>query len=418
MVAALRADLETAVVEIDAARALGERIGEPDAVGMWCDQRWQAARHTGDVETIEELLATLRDMGDPHWTVYEALAGADAGDVERARRVRRDVDELGKRWPRWASRMWDSFNMDIAVLEHDDGAIAALIERVTPDAGYWTVLGGGVLVHGPVSLRLGRLEAARGEWERSVTWATEAEASALRLDAQLWLLEARRDRLVAQHALGVVRDDEIASTIATARMLGLAPIADHLEKLVPVPSGPRRKSGNVFRRDHDVWTLTFDGVEVRVPDTKGLRDLHSLLANPGVEIPATSLATDVFVSNDGPPVLDAEAKSAYRRRLDELDDELDRAARRGDADRGAALEQERAALLDELRRASGLGGRDRSISSERERLRKTVTARIRDTLRRLDERHPSLAAHLRASVRTGTVCAYAPDPSVRWDLGR
>ena len=33
MVATLRADLAAALVEIDAARALGERIGEPDAVG-------------------------------------------------------------------------------------------------------------------------------------------------------------------------------------------------------------------------------------------------------------------------------------------------------------------------------------------------------------------------------------------------
>ena len=33
MVAALRADLARHVAEIDAARALGERIGEPDAVG-------------------------------------------------------------------------------------------------------------------------------------------------------------------------------------------------------------------------------------------------------------------------------------------------------------------------------------------------------------------------------------------------
>ncbi len=76
--------------------------------------------------------------------------------------------------------------------------------------------------------------------------------------------------------------------------------------------------------------------------------------------------------------------------------------------RAANLEKERQALLDELRRAAGLGGRDRHLNDDRERLRKTVTARIRDTLRRLDDRHPVLAAHLRASVHTGTACVYAP----------
>ena len=45
-----------------------------------------------------------------------------------------------------------------------------------------------------------------------------------------------------------------------------------------------------------------------------------------------------------------------------------------------------------------------------------MTARIRDTLRRLDEQHPEFAEHLRASVTTGRVCVYRPDPPVRWEL--
>jgi hypothetical protein len=72
--------------------------------------------------------------------------------------------------------------------------------------------------------------------------------------------------------------------------------------------------------------------------------------------------------------------------------------------------------LAELRAASGLGRRDRQLGDDRERLRKTVTARIRDTLRRLDARHPALGAHLNASIRTGAMCTYAPPDPVRWDL--
>jgi hypothetical protein len=90
---------------------------------------------------------------------------------------------------------------------------------------------------------------------------------------------------------------------------------------------------------------------------------------------------------------------------------------RRDARRAESLEKERQALLDELRQAAGLGGRDRGLNDQRERLRKTVIARIRDSLRRLDDRHPPLAAQLRASVRTGAVCVYAPVESVSWDLG-
>lgn len=73
---------------------------------------------------------------------------------------------------------------------------------------------------------------------------------------------------------------------------------------------------------------------------------------------------------------------------------------------------ERDALLGELRPAFGLGGRPRRLRDEGERARKTVTARIRDTLRRLDARHPPLAGHLRGTVSTGAYCCYQPPVTV------
>ena len=90
----------------------------------------------------------------------------------------------------------------------------------------------------------------------------------------------------------------------------------------------------MFRRDDDVWSLVFDGAEARMPDAKGLHDLHTLLANPRVEVAATALATGSLVGGAATPVLDAQAKQAYRRRLDELDSALDRAGLRGDAGAG------------------------------------------------------------------------------------
>ena len=416
MVATLRADLATAQTTIDAAREMGERIGEPDAIGLWCDQRWQVAVHAGDDKTIEDLVETLRAKGDPHWMVYDALTAADRGGVDAATRLAADVAALGERWPRWAARLWDVFNVQLAVVERREDRIGALVEQLQHDAGHWAVLGGAVLVYGPLSLWLGRLEAARGEWRQALAWATDAEGASRRLGTDLWLLEARADRLAAEHATGKVDAGEVASTVSAALDRGLLPLSERLQALSPRATAAH--SVNVFRCDQDVWTLAFDGVEVRVPDAKGLHDLHTLLSNRGVDLPATSLATDAFVPAAAPPALDAAAKSAYRRRLDELDGELDRAGARGDAARAERLEREREALLNELRRAAGLGGRDRRINDERERLRKTVTARIRDALRRLDERHPALAAHLRASVHTGALCGYAPVEPITWDLGR
>jgi hypothetical protein len=107
------------------------------------------------------------------------------------------------------------------------------------------------------------------------------------------------------------------------------------------------------------------------------------------------------------PVLDDRAKAHYRR-LAERHKESDRALGRHDDDRAADLDHERQDLIDELRRATGLAGRSRRLGDEGERARKTVTARVRDRMRRLDQRHPELAHHLRATISTGLTCRYQP----------
>ncbi|MEI7033890.1 ATP-binding protein [Streptomyces pratensis] len=178
-----------------------------------------------------------------------------------------------------------------------------------------------------------------------------------------------------------------------------------------------------FRRDGPVWQLCWEGVTVHVPDAKGLRDLHSLLNLPGTDVPAVRLLAaeggSLAVAAGqfgGDPVLDEEAKRRYREHLARLDSEIDRAAARGDARQVEKYDRERQALLDELRTAAGLGGRTRRLGDQAERARKTVTARIRDTLRKLETLHPALAAHLKASVATGTTCAYRPEHAPHWQL--
>jgi hypothetical protein len=161
---------------------------------------------------------------------------------------------------------------------------------------------------------------------------------------------------------------------------------------------------------------------VHMPDAKGLRDLHTLLGQPGTDVPVLVLldpgrATPQVVRRFGADaILDERAKARYRRRLAELDVEIDRALDRHDDDRAAELDHERQALIDELRRATGLAGRPRRLGDEGERARKTVTARIRDSLRRLDQRHPELARYLRATISTGFTCRYQPAGDVTWRL--
>jgi tetratricopeptide (TPR) repeat protein len=193
------------------------------------------------------------------------------------------------------------------------------------------------------------------------------------------------------------------------------------------PAEKPAASVNVFRRDGDYWTVNFDGHTVHVRDLKGMRYLARLLADPGREYHVLDLVaaeTGHGTSGDGgqsanPPrsalgdagaVLDARAKDAYRRRLAEIDDDIEQAHATGDADRAAQADTERGFLVRELTRAFGLSGRGRRAASASERARSGVTRAVRQAIARIGEHHSPLGEHLGRTIRTGTYCAYFPDP--------
>jgi len=126
----------------------------------------------------------------------------------------------------------------------------------------------------------------------------------------------------------------------------------------PIRAASALPTPATFRLEGDVWTIAF-GVELcRLRDSTGLRYLAALLSRPGLKV----LAADLVV----------------------------------------------------------LAGRaaDGSVRPDRERARASVTQAIRATMRRLTLHHAALSEHLRATITTGTCCAYRPDPRrpVEWEL--
>ncbi len=174
------------------------------------------------------------------------------------------------------------------------------------------------------------------------------------------------------------------------------------------------ETANVFRREGDYWLVIFEGRTVRVRDLKGMRYLAQLLADPGREFHVLDLVAaetgQRTALGDAGEMLDERAKTAYRRRLVEIDDDIEEARALGDTGRQAQADAERDFLVRELSRAVGLGGRDRRAASASERARSGVTRAVRQAIARIGEHHPRLGEHLDRAVRTGTYCAYAPGP--------
>jgi predicted ATPase/class 3 adenylate cyclase len=184
-------------------------------------------------------------------------------------------------------------------------------------------------------------------------------------------------------------------------------------------------------REGDHWALRYRGREARLRHVKGLGYLAVLLEHPGAEIHVLEL---VAAARGAPTrdrgaalagaraelraddaagagaALDAQAKAAYRARVDELRDELEQARDWADDERAARAREELDFIAGELARAIGLGGRDRPTASQAERARQNVGRALRKAVRHIAAALPELGAHLERAVHTGARCSYRPDP--------
>ncbi|MGN9847185.1 ATP-binding protein [Nonomuraea sp. H19] len=426
--------------------------------------RWALLWLQGKVADQEKVLDELRGTQHPCAGVLEALTALQGGDLDLALRRRAD----GEPRDRMSQPLWLRFQAELAAATQDPEQCAAARAGLAPHRGQWAVALLGWDVSGPYDLWLAMVDAAEARWEEAVNGFSAAYRSADRMRARPWSVLARAGLAEALFARARPGDAEAAEELLEgvrreAAELGMRQVLESVRPTRPVPAAPPRpelpsasdqgnalvlpgdnwpigadsagelvgahgtgrdvRSAGEFRRDGAVWSLTFAGRSVHMPDAKGLRDLHTLLSLPGQDVPAVRLLDpeggELVVAArrmGGDEVLDEEAKSRYRRRLARLDEEIDRAVELGDDRRAAEFDRERAALLEELRAAAGLGGRTRRLGDEAERARKTVTARIRDVLRKLDHAHPELAAHLRLSVSTGSTCRYRPGDEITWRL--
>ena len=391
--ASLTGPLEAADQLIDAAAAYGERIGEPDTWGVQASQLAGQPYIRHDWTRLSKLAAARGQALMPtEFTLHlRAWLHLEAGDQAAAEALVASIPD----WPttyRWRHTAMMTSDAELAAAVGDRHRCATRYEQLLPMAGEFAVVGAAVFTTGPVALQLGLLAAALG----------------------------RRDVAARHLEDAATRSDQLG-----ARLHGDRARAE----LARLPSARDQADGDgessEFRRDGEVWTVVFAGRRAQLRDAKGLRDLAVLLEAPGREVAATELVAGVhggaamaMAALGADPVLDERARAEYRARLAELDDELARADAHQDIERSARLAAERDALIGELARATGLSGRRRRLGDAAERARTTVTARIRDAIGRIERAHPELGRHLRASIVTGTRCAYRPAETVRWNVSQ
>ncbi len=265
-----------------------------------------------------------------------------------------------------------------------------------------------------------RTALLEGDSAAAAAHATDAVAGWSEVGAPYDVAEARL-LLADAHAEGGAAEQamlERTAALHAFEAFGAVERAAETARLLGVPAaGPA-----VFRREGADRLVEFGGVRVQIPDLVGLRYVQRLLAAPGRDVHVLDLVAGErgepgTPAQPGLPVLDEQARAAYRRRLAEVENDIEEAKEWHDLGRLELAERDRGFLIAELRRATGLGGRERTEGGDAERARTSVTRSVRYALGKLGQQHPDLAQHLSQSLSTGTRCRYQPDPPglVSWE---
>jgi tetratricopeptide (TPR) repeat protein len=381
----------------------------------WDPQPGLAVVHLarGDVAraaaSIREALARPSPVPSKEWPpntelrrapILEAQVEVEiaAGDLVRARAAARELEQIAARFQSRALAASATLADARVRLAAGDTALAATAFESAVQQ--WTDIGA---PYETALARMGLAEALRaeGKQERALLELKAARATFARIGAP-------HQEALAAHAC----DDHASATLPS-----LSP---------PIRVGFAEAA--VFDREGDYWAVRFEGRTARLRDSKGLQYLARLLAEPGRDLHVLDLAAGRRVSSEGGDrgaariiadtgdsgeLLDERAKQTYRRRLTEIEEDLEQARTLGDLERAAQAEAERDCLARELARAVGLGGRDRRAGVAAERARSAVTRAIRQAVARIRTHDSALGDHLDRTIRTGTCCAYLPEPRGR-----
>lgn len=396
----------------------------------------------GDLEGAEAAFLSAHEKGwDPQpGLALLRLAQGDAGSAAAliAHSIEHPVDVLSKELPpnndlRNAPLLEAQVEIAIAAGDVDTAKHAcAEIERIASSYGSQALIGASLIARGRVLLAEGASQDAVGVLREALARWTEIGAPYEVAEARLLLALAHRAESFEEGAVLEFR----AASVAFAEV-GADLKVREVERLIR----PRSKSSDVVDRARiagemnlqgDHWTIGFEGSLSVLGDMKGLRYLSRLLDAPGREmhvmdlvsleregspVPAMHAEAGLVITDGGDagPVLDSQAKDQYRRRLSDIEADIEEAEAFGDTVRAERARAEREYILHELSAAVGLGGRDRKAVAASERARVAVTRAIRNALKRIREHDTDLHTHLDLAIKTGTFCCYSPDPRARVD---
>jgi len=177
---------------------------------------------------------------------------------------------------------------------------------------------------------------------------------------------------------------------------------------------------NIFRREGQMWTLSYNGKTKHFKPSKGLLYISYLLGSPFQEYHVAELVRafenpeQEVLSFSAGEVSSKETVSNYRKRLLEIRTELSETEEAGDPLLKKELEEEKEALEKQLLQAVGMGGKLKKNPDETRRQANAVSEAISRSLKVIDKNHPALRQHLFNAINRGEYLSYTPDTATSW----
>ncbi len=462
---AMRALIDGRFADADELSRQGLTLGQqfsPRAAAQWfAVQLFALRREQGRLPELESAIGDLSEQNPSihAWRAALAYVYAESGrTVEAEHTLERLAANEFANVPRdlfWLVTM--TLLAETCTALGDVERTATLYRLLLHHAGRNVVVGWGASAcHGPTAHYLGLLATTLSWWDQAVCHFDDALETSARMGARPFtartqleyahMLLARNspgDADRAQHllsrahaaaqALGMQGLVERAARLAhgirsvtTARTPlsshRLAAVGQDGEPDVPRPEQRAEPEQNVFGREGDYWTITYQGRVSRLRDAKGLSYIVELLQHPARQFHVMDLLVEsgegtasraCQMDSGAGPMIDARARREYRQRLAALREELEEAEGFNDAGRTSQLRAEIEFVTQELAAALGLHGSPRTVATSAERARVAVTLRIRRALKKIAAIDPALGHHLGTTIKTGRFCVYEPDPTRR-----
>jgi tetratricopeptide (TPR) repeat protein len=431
----------------------GRRAESMHALGVLRLQEYALRREQGRAAEMEKPLAdVIRDYW--FWPCVRAVAVHLQAELGRTAEAKREFDACAAAdfvdWPLdndWLLGL--TLFADVCTSLGDGRRAATLYALLLPYENR-NAFGHPEFGTGSVARSLANLASTMGRFDEAERHFANALEMNIRMGALPWVAHTRHElaRMLLKRDNPGDREravDELHQAAEIALALGQVALqkkvavvlasSGRADRQTSATSAPflthaQAATPNAFRREGEYWLVAFDGHESHLRAAKGLSYLAALLANPGREIHALDLVTssggarglartrelrNTGGRSDAGALLDDRARREYKERIEDLQAAIDEGEQWNDSERAAQAREELDFLVQELTAATGLGGRDRRMGSDAERSRVNVTRAIRSALARIREHNPELGRHLERTVRTGTFCAYQPDPRATID---